>query len=103
MPEANLKIRHRIYYAQTLAFLLIVIIAAAGIVYAERDRDALCRASYDNREAIRDLAREISNLGEDLVLGDPPKGDISQEQKEAIDRFEEFEQEQLDHRPLPVC
>lgn len=103
MPEYDPRVRRRIYYAETLAYILIVTIAVAGFVSADRQRQGVCHAVYDNRQAVRDLTVAIKHLGRDLVLGDPPAGSITPDQRETLRQFSQFEREQLQELDLPIC
>jgi hypothetical protein len=103
MPETNRRVRRRIYYAQSLAYVLIILIAIVGFVDARETQREMCEGGRQNRLAIRTLTSEIAALGEDLVVGDRPRDQITPDQQAAIDRFQVFKAAQLQRLPLPIC
>lgn len=107
MTDLTRKLRRRLVYAQTLAYLLIVTTAALGFLMFAETQGRLCRVSYENRVAIRTLISEISTLGENLVkndsIGQPPGVPLTEEQQDTLRQFREFEDSQLSRLELPTC
>lgn len=103
MPEYDPKVRRRIYWAQTMAYVLIMSIIIAGFATFQRQQTILCENSYGNRLAIREMSTAIAELGRSLVVGDQPIGQITPEQHRAMQQFETFKEQQIKSLPLPDC
>jgi hypothetical protein len=83
------------------SYILIVAVVALGFWAMGRVQADLCRESYVNRIAIRDLSGSIADLGQRLVVHG--KAPITREQKRTLRQFREFERDQKAALALPTC
>lgn len=101
--------RSRLGTAQLLVYLLILSVIGVGFYnfeQADRDsiqqRDRICEKQIANREAIRQVYRDVAQLGRSLL--DNP--DTTPERKMVLERrFSDFERDRLAEFPpiLPGC
>lgn len=103
MPEYDPRVRRRIYWAQTMAYVLIMSVIIAGFATFSQQQHRNCQNAYDNRLAIRAMSVAIAELGRNLVLGNKPEGHITEDQRLAMDEFDRFKTQQIEHLPLPDC
>jgi hypothetical protein len=104
MPDRDPKARRRLWYGQTVAYVLIMGVVLWGFWVQSRIQADLCNSSYENRVAIRNLSAAISTLGEHLVLGNKPDpGHITPEQKASLKQFRDFRKAQAKALDLPTC
>lgn len=93
----------RLSLAQRLVYLLILVVVGIGFFKFEQadrasqvQRDQICETQIDNREALRQVYRDVATLG--LSLLDNP--DTTPERREVLrQRFEVFERDRLGQFP----
>lgn len=101
--------RSRLGRPQLLVYLMILIVIGIGFFKFEQadresieQRDQICAKQIANREAVRQVYRDVAKLGQSLL--DNPK--TSPERKAVLQqRFEDFERDRLAEFPpiLPGC
>lgn len=102
MPEQNLRVRHQIWTAQLLAYVLILVTAIWGFYAIGRQTDRLCDNALANRVAVRQLTSAIANLGRQLVVGDAGSA-VTPEQVASLQEFREFKRRTLAKLPNVPC
>ncbi len=109
--RVRLPFRYRLYRARPLlAYVLIVVVAAVGFyhveradVESERQRDRLCAEAIVNREALRQVYRDVAALGHSLIETSPNRS--PQEKTVVLEKFDEFQRQRIAALPplSPDC
>lgn len=88
----------RLTIAQLIAYLIFISAVTYSFYVMEQTNDRLCEQSATNREAIREVYRDVAELGRVLTNTTQPESRKQQLREEIA----EFEQERLDqYPPLP--
>lgn len=101
--QGRMRQRRRVRNGQLLAYLLIIIVAAAGFYVTDRTNDRMCESAKENRIALQNLTLGVHSLGLNLIIEGKPRDKWSTEEEEAVEDLQEFKDEQQELLDKPVC